>query len=87
MFRGKFRFCQKLIWFYRLLHHKIQYTLNYFINFGDLLKSLHSYFVQRKFVSIKKKKIMQYVIMNDIKGKYIPFISNDNSDYFSLVIR
>lgn len=30
---------------------------------------------------------MQYVIMNDIKGKYIPFISNDNSDYFSLVIR
>lgn len=68
------------------MHHKMQYTLNYFINCGDLLESLHSYFVQRKFVSIKKK-IMQYVIMNDIKGKYIPFISNDNSDYFSLVIR
>lgn len=72
MFWGKFWFCQKLIWFYRLLHHKIQYTLNYFINFGDLLESLHSYFVQRKFVSIKKKYA---VIMNDIKGKYIPFIS------------
>lgn len=54
------------------MHHKIQYTLNYFINFGDLLESLQSYFVQRKFVSIKKKSA---VIMNDIKGKYIPFIS------------
>lgn len=33
----------------------MQYTLNYFMNCGDLLESLHSYFVQRKFVSIKKK--------------------------------
>lgn len=54
------------------MHHKMQYTLNYFINCGDLLESLHSYFVQKKFVSIKKKSA---VIMNDINGKYIPFIS------------
>lgn len=46
------------------MHHKMQYTLNYFINCGDLLES---------FVSIKKKK--SAVIMNDINGKYIPFIS------------
>lgn len=45
------------------MHHKMQYTLNYFINCGDLLES---------FVSIKKKSA---VIMNDIKGKYIPFKS------------